>query len=153
MPKRPRRACSATPVLLPCRPATKRQHPVSPTTALTHGAHLVVAQRAVLGRLGLVPECQCRQGYVTLQAYCAQDGLIGVMFARLGVELRVRGNVGGVDGHCDDDGWYVACAYLLPHWYAQKPTRTLATICSTAYVSQRVRIYIEYCVRSKRKSS
>ena len=86
----------------------KRQHTVSPTPAQRHGAHPTVAQHVPLEGLGLVPECQCRQGYVTLQAYCAQDGLLGVMFARLGVELRVRAGVGGVDGHCGD-GWYTCC--------------------------------------------
>ena len=68
----------------------------------------MVAQRVVLERLGPVPESQCRQGHVILQAYCAQDGLlgkVGMVFARLGVVLRVRGSVGGVDGQYDDDGW------------------------------------------------
>ena len=69
----------------------------------------MVAQRVVLERLGPVPESQCRQGHVTLQAYCAQDGLlgkVGMVFARLGVVLRVRGSVGGVDGQCDDEWLY-----------------------------------------------
>ena len=61
-----------------------------------------------------MPKFQCRQGYVTLQAYCAQDGQLGVMFASLGVELRVRGGVGG---HCDDAEWYVvhACSRVGTH--------------------------------------